>query len=36
VRAGRGKEIKSTFEHLLGRKARTYDAWMKSNVKAFQ
>lgn len=36
MKAGHGKEISPTVEQLLGRKARTYEEWVRSNVKAFQ
>jgi uncharacterized protein YbjT (DUF2867 family) len=36
VKAGHGQLITPTVEQLLGRKARTYDEWLESNVKAFQ
>ncbi|MDI1481341.1 SDR family oxidoreductase [Polyangium sp. y55x31] len=36
VRAGRGADITNTVEELLGRKARTFDDWLKSHGKAFQ
>jgi len=36
VRAGHGTEATSTVEELLGRQARTFEAWVADNVKAFQ
>jgi uncharacterized protein YbjT (DUF2867 family) len=36
VRAGRGSWVISTVERLLGRKARTFDDWLESNVEAFR
>ncbi|MDI1446868.1 SDR family oxidoreductase [Polyangium sp. 6x1] len=36
VRAGHGGAITTTVEELLGRKARTFDAWLMRHVKAFQ
>jgi len=36
LREGRGKEMTPTVEELLGRKPRTFAAWVQSNVEAFQ
>lgn len=36
VKAGRGADITNTVEELLGRKARTFDDWLKAHGKAFQ
>jgi len=36
VKAGHAMESTPTVEELLGRKARSFDEWLKSNVEAFQ
>jgi uncharacterized protein YbjT (DUF2867 family) len=36
IKAGHGTLLTTTVEDVLGRKARTFDAWVESNVKAFQ
>ncbi|WP_170229067.1 SDR family oxidoreductase [Polyangium fumosum] len=36
VKAGHGARITQTVEEILGRKARTFDDWLKSHGKAFQ
>jgi uncharacterized protein YbjT (DUF2867 family) len=35
VKTGYGSEITETVEQILGRKARTFDEWLKDHVKAF-
>lgn len=35
-RAGRGQDRTDTVEELLGRKPRTFEAWVRDNVKVFQ